>query len=282
WSGTDGLSGTGQTVTKAYATVGTKTGSVTVTGSSGGSRTIDCTNSVAVTPCYGQGCSCQGCDGGGGCDYPPPPAQPNTITPSKCCSPTSGVCPVPPTVTLAADPTETYEGKTSELSWESSSDSGVDYCTWTGSYFTPAKTTTHGRKNDGTSTTTRPLLIDMNFGITCTGTNGLTSDVVTVPITVHGPDLSITADPERVPAGSASTIKWSANYVKYCTVTNSSDPGHTLAQGSTKNGKFEDGLEKVTINGQSIFTINCDSFNEAKPKEIKSVIVNILPLFQEF
>ena len=47
WSGTDSLSGTGQTAVKAYSATGTKTASVTVT-SGTQSKTVNCSNSLTV------------------------------------------------------------------------------------------------------------------------------------------------------------------------------------------------------------------------------------------
>jgi len=47
WSGTDSLSGTGKTVTKAYTATGTKTGTVKVT-SGTQSKTVNCSNSLSV------------------------------------------------------------------------------------------------------------------------------------------------------------------------------------------------------------------------------------------
>ena len=49
WSGTDSLTGTGKTATKTYTALGTKTASVTITSGSAGSKTVSCTNSLAVT-----------------------------------------------------------------------------------------------------------------------------------------------------------------------------------------------------------------------------------------
>jgi len=46
WSGTDGLSGTTQNVSKAYATTGTKSGQVTITSNTGGSAVATCTMDV--------------------------------------------------------------------------------------------------------------------------------------------------------------------------------------------------------------------------------------------
>lgn len=46
WSGSDGLSGSGTSVTKTYSTTGAKTGSVTVTDTGGSSKSFSCTNSV--------------------------------------------------------------------------------------------------------------------------------------------------------------------------------------------------------------------------------------------
>lgn len=47
WSGTDGLTGNTQNVSKAYSTVGTKSGQVTVTASTGGSAVATCSMQVA-------------------------------------------------------------------------------------------------------------------------------------------------------------------------------------------------------------------------------------------
>jgi hypothetical protein len=49
WSGTDSLTGSGQSVSKTYSTAGTKTGSVTVVSSDAQSVTRACSNSVTVT-----------------------------------------------------------------------------------------------------------------------------------------------------------------------------------------------------------------------------------------
>ncbi len=49
WSGTDSLSGTAISVSKSYATTGTKTGSVTITSNGQSSGAIACSNSVVVS-----------------------------------------------------------------------------------------------------------------------------------------------------------------------------------------------------------------------------------------
>jgi hypothetical protein len=280
WNGTDGLSGTGTSVTKqpSYTTTGTKTGSVTVTASVGGSKTIDCTNSVLVNHCYGQGCGI-----GGGCDYPSPPlpAQPRTTIPLQCCSPNPNVCPVPPVVTLTAAPNPIERGQTTVLTWKSTSYPDADYCVWDG-YFAPLR---DNRGGPGPfSTTTLRLLTSQDFGIRCHNSGG-TSTPVTVDVTVQQPEAHITANPVRVPAGQSSTITWDANIIKSCKVTGPSNT--VLASGSAKNGKFDENGKQgrsnssdEVINTQSVYTITCDT-NYDVPVTA-SVIVNILPLFQEF
>ena len=48
WSGTDGLSGSAQSVNKTYGTSGQKTGTVTVTSSAGGSATATCSTAITA------------------------------------------------------------------------------------------------------------------------------------------------------------------------------------------------------------------------------------------
>ncbi len=48
WSGTEGLTGTSQSVQKTYSSIGTKTGSVTIT-SGGESANVNCLNSASIT-----------------------------------------------------------------------------------------------------------------------------------------------------------------------------------------------------------------------------------------
>jgi len=57
WSGTDGLSGSGQTVTKLYSTSGTKNGQVTVTSSDGQTQVANCGSVVVQQSNFSVSCS---------------------------------------------------------------------------------------------------------------------------------------------------------------------------------------------------------------------------------
>jgi hypothetical protein len=85
WSGDEGLSGTGTSVTKTYTTPGAKNGSVTVT-SGTRSATFNCTTSTGVQSCSN-----------GSCVYVYPP----------------------PTVSCSANPTTIDIGQSTTLTWSS-------------------------------------------------------------------------------------------------------------------------------------------------------------------
>ena len=90
-----------------------------------------------------------------------------------------------------------------------------------------------------------------------------------VAIANSAPQVSITANPTRVPAGGGnSTISWSASNVNSCIV---SGPGLSSTNLS--------GSQEVSISTQSTYTITCQTNNSPITQ---SVIVNIAPIFGEF
>jgi len=268
WSGTDGLSGTSASMTKSYDATGSKTGSVTVT-SGGNSQTFACTNSVIVTPCYGQGCVTTN-PPTSGCAYSGP-AQPKINVPAQCCASAPGVCPALPTATLSANPTVIDQGGSSMLTWNST---GASTCT------IPTLVTNGppgGNISTGVINNHQTQNYQVNYQITCTGPGGTSSPFFT-PIDVLVPTATITASLLRVPTGGSTQLTWSASGVTSCTVTG---PAGTLASGvSNGSHNFSTGSPRtVSITAQSTFTITCQT-NSSPIK--KSVVVNINSIFNEF
>ena len=178
----------------------------------------------------------------------------------------------PPTVDFYASPNPIDSGQSSTLYWTSDAASCIGFGFSTGI----------GDPANG-SVSTGPLTIDSPYTITCTGTNGLqTTKGVTVK--VNTPVVSISANPTRVRVNTPSSISWSASGVKHCKVSGPSGP--PLANGPDgvppdSSGDFTTGSpQSITITRQSKFTIDCQGTHGSRVT--KSVIVNVLPIFQNF
>jgi len=258
WSGTGGLAGTGASVQKSYTSGGTKTGSVTVTSGSQVS-TMACTNSVTVgtTQCS-DGLNN---DNEGGTDWPDDTDCRDSSDDSEG--------PSGPTATLTGNPTTVVSGGTSMLTWSSSPD--VTSCV-----------NAAGEGNGGFATGGRPngsdpvgpLTANANYQVRCTSPGGTVTD--SELITVNTPVAHISASPDRVESGTATTLSFSASGVTgSCSVSRVGGAtiwgptvGPTIATTTASTGK---------ITNQSTFEISCDS-GAAKD----SVLVNIIPQFDEF
>ena len=122
----------------------------------------------------------------------------------------------------------------------------------------------------GSPVSTGPLLVDPTlYSLTCGGPNNVPS-TANVAVTVNQPNVSISANPDRVNAGGSSTISWTSSLVNSCTVT-----GPNFFSNKSNNP----GGTKVTINSQSVYTISCAV--NGTPYSA-STTVNILPKFNEF
>jgi hypothetical protein len=106
-----------------------------------------------------------------------------------------------------------------------------------------------------------------NYQITCTGPGG-TSPADLATVIVRAPSASISATPGRVTVGQPSRIDWSSSQVNSCVV---SGPGLSSTALS--------GSQQVTVNTQATYTITCQTNGSPVTR---SVIVNVLPDFQEF
>ncbi|MHB8660997.1 MAG: CARDB domain-containing protein [Minisyncoccota bacterium] len=254
WSG-DGISGGSVTnsnsnVTTTYTTPSTPNNyniSVKVTDSNGNSSpTVYCTS-----PAY---------------SGPPEPTSPSSGT---------GVTVYPtPTVTLTNDG-PINSGQKANLTWSSKN------TTYPGSFCTGTGFSTGGATGNPTPDTvsTGSLTTTSSYSVTCSNPGG--SATANTTVTVNQPNLPITANPARVASGGQSTITWSASHVDSCQVTGPT--GIIIASGSATSGNFSTGspYTATNITQQSVFTISCKIKNSSVTPS-KSVIVNILPVFQQF
>ena len=125
----------------------------------------------------------------------------------------------------------------------------------------------------GSPVSTGPLFTNPTlYSLTCVGPNNAPS-TVNVTVNVNQPNVSITANPDRVNVGDTSTISWTSSLVNSCTVTGPTS--NTLFSTKANNP----GGTKVTINSQSVYTISCTV--NGTPYSA-STTVNILPKFNEF
>lgn len=187
-------------------------------------------------------------------DYGPPPE-------SSCVN--------VPKVTLSANPSVIDNGQASTLTW--SSTNSATSCKWAGG-FANLIVGFSGSASTGALTQTS------TYQMTCTNPTD-TSAPVNATVTVLHPEAAISAEPIRVRAGNSSTIKWGAKDVKSCAVTTSS--GNTLASGnSAADYTFSTGSpSSVVVSTQTTYTITCQTNSDPIKK---SILVNVVPLFEEF
>ena len=170
-----------------------------------------------------------------------------------------------PTPLLSSDLDTIDNGQSATLTW-SSPDADAISCSFVG---TPANGVSTGGATSG-SVSTGPLSSTQNYQIICIDADGNTSAPALVTITVLQPSVTISANPPRVQPGANSTISWSSSQMESCST---SGPGFTTTTELS-------GSQAVTILSQSTYTITCQA--TGFPQATQSVIVNILPIFQEF
>lgn len=243
-----------------YAWGSRDVGYISFSGTATDNSTYKVGNPWCGVACYGQGCTTTTPYS---CNYPAlnydsttGSLAPDTGQPLYCCSTTPNVCPPPPpTVTLSATPSTINLGGSSTLSWTSTN---ATSCT---AAFSSQVSGPQG------SVSVSPI-VTSNYTVTCKNSAGSGSDTTTV--TVNQPNVSISANPDRVNAGDSSTISWTSSLVNNCTVTG---PGLSSTQPS--------GNQTVTINSQSTYAISCTALANGNPYSA-STTVNLLPKFNEF
>jgi hypothetical protein len=91
---------------------------------------------------------------------------------------------------------------------------------------------------------------------------------------VPAPSGVINATPKLLKFGKTTSISWSATNVRACTVTGTN--------GDSWLGTSSTGKTSKPIQSQATYFLHCDGFAGSNPSSIdKSVIVNIIPSFQE-
>lgn len=117
------------------------------------------------------------------------------------------------------------------------------------------------------------------YSMSCRMTSGATCNT-SVSIPVGGcspsPTLTLTATPSRITKGASSILHWSASNAKSCVLSTQS--GQVLDQQQTPDNSCATlGPSSVGVNPdtQTTYTLNCDGVT-------KSVIVNVVPQFNEF
>ncbi len=173
-----------------------------------------------------------------------------------------------PQAFLYVDESTIAQGGSTMIRWSS-----VNASSCTGTGFTA------GGPSGGVSTGTLSAPGTYPYQVVCTDTSGQVSPPASAVVTVLPPyGLTISATPARVSSGSTSSISWSAYGVQSCEV---SGPGLTTVSGNADaSNNFSTGSpQSVTINSQATFTITCQA---AGTSVSRSVVVNLLPSFQEF
>lgn len=175
-----------------------------------------------------------------------------TEPPSVSCSVNDTTVLPGETVTYTAQP---QNGARSPYSW--SSNSG-------GSYGTGA-----------TATRTFTAVGTYDMRVSASNSSADVCPYVSVSACPGARTASIEASAERVNRGDTVTISWEATGIySSCTVTG---PGGTIHTTTAASCLVPDGSEDVIVNGQSTYTISCDSGAISD-----SVIVNVVPGVEEF
>lgn len=96
---------------------------------------------------------------------------------------------------------------------------------------------------------------------------------VSAQVSVMQPDLSISADPERIRSEQTSEISWTADNVEggTCEV---SGPNGVIGTGASGTAETD------TLSRQSTYTLSCE--NHAGEVFSEDVSVGLVPQFEEF
>ncbi|MBA3550876.1 hypothetical protein H0W32_01560, partial [Patescibacteria group bacterium] len=165
--------------------------------------------------------------------------------------------PLPPTVTLTADPTAITTGGSSDLTWTSQN---ATSCTGTGF-------NANGATSNAVGVSTGSLNATKAYRIDCSGPGGNAYDTETVTVNGGvGPvsvSVSLTAEDYSIPRGSSPLLKWTSSNATTCT---SSD---FTTSGATNNSI---GVSTGNINSSKTYTITCSNSGDTASD---SVTVNV-------
>ncbi|MFA6278841.1 MAG: hypothetical protein WCS97_01140 [Candidatus Paceibacterota bacterium] len=152
-------------------------------------------------------------------------------------------------------------GQSATLTWSSTN---ATYCIFANDPMT------HVAAANSTGVSVSPSATSA-YSITCYSSDDTPSSPSNVTVTVTQPNVSISANPMRVPSGSTSKITWTSLEVLSCAVTQNGT--------AWKNGLSGTDIVSDPITGRTVFTITCQT--NGSPVS-KSVTVNLPSSFQEF
>ena len=104
---------------------------------------------------------------------------------------------------------------------------------------------------------------------TYTCTNGTWGQPSSDTCSIVGKTATISASPTLVPSGGTTKISWSSTGVAACTITGTN--------GFSKSGKSGTNIDSGAITTQTKFSMSCDG-----GAATDAVIVNVVPVYQEF
>jgi hypothetical protein len=112
---------------------------------------------------------------------------------------------------------------------------------------------------------------------TCrTCVNNCVNNTCYVPI----PGGTFTAVPSLVPQGGTSLISWDIINVKGCTVNGDNQDGPWHKEGDSNNEASSSHMSNAIVK-QTTYTLDCTDLDNQAPDYIRTLIVNIVPKFQE-
>jgi hypothetical protein len=132
-----------------------------------------------------------------------------------------------PTLSFRARPTTISPGGSTNLAWTTSNATG---CTASGGW--------HGSVSTGGVWTSGPLSATTPFVLTCTGPEGSATQSATVSVTgsTPAPTVNLSASPNSVASGNASTLTWTASNATACTASGGWSGAKATTGGSQSTG----------------------------------------------
>ncbi|KKW43568.1 MAG: Cell wall protein AWA1 [Parcubacteria group bacterium GW2011_GWB1_57_6] len=192
-------------------------------------------------------------------------------TSSASCNAGVGVSVQSCSASLSANPTTVEEGQNTTLSWNVPGGSSCA-ASCSGSGFN-----TGGALSGSTNASVPPTPPSTSYGLTCSGGTYGPPPPVNVTVSVVTPTATITANGQSNSARvnpntpNNTTVAWSSTNASSCAVTKN---GNAWRNGLSDPGRTD------SVTTQSTYALDC--VNDHGTHATDSVIVNVIPGFQEF
>jgi len=148
-----------------------------------------------------------------------------------------GTPPLPPIVSLSANPTNVVANGSTTLNWSSTDATG---CTASGDW--------SGSKATSGSQTINALTANSSFSLTCSGAGGSANDSVSVTVSPpSAPIVNLSTSPSSLPYNGSTTLSWSSSNTSGCT-----------ASGGWTGNKATSGSQTMSaLISNSTFSLTC-------------------------